>query len=87
MRGHGFINGYGPGFGPEAGMMHSCMGGGAIFAGIIFLVVVGLAVFAILKFSKRGKIEDSSIDILNERFAKGEIDIEEFKERKALLKK
>lgn len=70
------------------------MGGGMwlmpIF-GIIFLVLVVLAIIALWRFirgdaaSRTAHDGDRSLDILRERFARGEIDEEEFQARKKAL--
>jgi putative membrane protein len=58
------------------------MGWGWII-GIIFLIVI---VWVIVRFINQGKIDQSRskspLDILKERYAKGEIDKEEFEQRK-----
>jgi putative membrane protein len=84
---------YGGGYGP--GMMN--WGYGGWFMGIIniiFWIAVIIGIIYLIKFisssskqstqeSKRG---DSALDILRERYAKGEINREEFEEKKKVLK-
>lgn len=76
--------------------MMSMMGGGMILNMIFWLIAVGLIIYGIVLFTmkqatKKGnssaveKQEGSSIEILQERFARGEIDEQEFEERKAFL--
>ena len=64
------------------GMVHMLL-----FWGLIILAIVALVRF----LSSTSKTENSDerrtpLDILKERFARGEIDAEEFEERKRLLK-
>lgn len=77
--------------------MMSMMGGGMILNMIFWIIVVGLIIYGIVLFvMKQGKNkessstveqrEDSSMEILRERFARGEIDEQEFEERKAFLR-
>jgi len=83
---------YGGGMGP--GMMN--WGYGGWFMGIIniiFWVAVIIGVIYLIKFlsssSKQGGREakkgDSALDILRERYARGEINREEFEEKKKVL--
>ncbi|HYW76014.1 MAG TPA: SHOCT domain-containing protein [Gammaproteobacteria bacterium] len=91
---------YGPGggysYGP--GMMWGGGWGGSIFGMLMMLVYFGaivlLVVFAIRWIAGLGShrstsssrfSEDSALDILRERFARGEIDKAEFEERKRHL--
>jgi putative membrane protein len=46
--------------------------------------LIALAVWAVLRLS-RGRPPDSALSILNERFARGEIDQQEYEQRKAAL--
>lgn len=84
---------YGEGMGP--GMMN--WGYGGWFMGIIniiFWVAVIIGVVYLIKFlssfSKQGGQEakkgDSALDILRERYARGEMNREEFEEKKKVLK-
>jgi putative membrane protein len=83
---------YGGGMGP--GMMNWGYGGWLMgIINIIFWVAVIIGIFYLIKFlsssSKQGgqetKRADSAMDILRERYAKGEINKEEFEEKKKLL--
>jgi putative membrane protein len=46
--------------------------------------LIALAIWAVLRLS-RGRPPDSALIILNERFARGEIDQQEYEQRKAAL--
>jgi len=83
------------GYGMGPGMMN--WGYGGLFMGIIniiFWVAVIIGVVYLIKFisssSKQSPHEtkkgDSALDILRERYAKGEINREEFEEKKKALK-
>lgn len=56
-----------------------------------WLILIVCVIWAIWFFGKEGKIfpsenqKDEAIDILKRRFAKGEIEEEEYEERKAVL--
>lgn len=74
----------------------SMMGGGMILSTVFWVIVVGLIIYGIVLFTMKQatkkenssaveKREDSSMEILRERFARGEIDEQEFEERKAFL--
>lgn len=74
----------------------SMMGGGMILSMVFWVIVVGLIIYGIVLFTMKQaakkensaaveKQEDSSMEILRERFARGEIDEKEFEERKAFL--
>ena len=70
--------------------MMSMMGAGMFWMMLFWIVAIGLVIYAILLlitkvFSK--KQEDPAIGILRERFARGEINQEEFEEKKATLLK
>jgi len=71
------------GMGP--GMMWGWWGMGWIFM-IIFwgLIVVGLILLIryLARISKEGKGEESALDILKKRYARGEINKEEFDQKK-----
>ena len=62
---------------------------GHILIALITLVfwggLIALAIWAVLRFTSR-RPEDSALAILNERFARGEIDQQEYEKRKAVLK-
>lgn len=66
------------------------LGGGWFGMILIPLILIGIIVYVVLKLSKNGNIKnergiDDSIEILNERFARGEIGEEEYKQKKSLL--
>lgn len=78
--------------------MMSMMGGGMILTMILWILIVGLIIYSVIRFlmklntkkedtSTIGNPEDSSVEVLRERFARGEIDEQEFEERKAFLKR
>jgi putative membrane protein len=76
------------------GFGHMMWGGGfGMFGGLTMLVfwilIIGLVVLAIRGFSDRsgmgGGTETTAEDILQDRFARGEIDEEEYERRKATL--
>ncbi len=72
---------------------HGMMGGNWIFGPIMMLLFIGLIVAAIVitarilgfDASNRPSSTNTSLDILKERFAKGEIDKDEFEDRKRTL--
>jgi putative membrane protein len=85
--GWGCINsGYGPGW-------HHWYGGGFFNGGIFMLIfnvlLVGLVVFLAVKFLKGGSIpgvnNETPLDILKKRLAKGEITKDEFDDLKKIL--
>lgn len=74
----------------------SMMGGGMILTMIFWVIAVGLIIYGIVLFTMKQatkkensaaveKREDSSMEILRERIARGEIDEQEFEKRKAFL--
>jgi putative membrane protein len=90
-RGYDRYGGYGMG----PGMMG--WGYGGWFMGIIniiFWVVVIIGIVYLIKYlsflakqsGQQSKETDSALDILRERYAKGEINKEEFEEKKKILK-
>jgi putative membrane protein len=82
------------GYGMGPGMMGYGVGWVMGIINIIFWVVVIVGVIYLIKWlsasSKRGdretKSENTALDILRERYAKGEINKEEFEEKKKVLK-
>ena len=75
-------NGYG-GYGMGPGMMGGYgYGYGGMFMGILFLILLGVAIYFIVQNVRSkngvGQAKGSPIDILKERYAKGEITKEDF---------
>ena len=78
---------YGPqgpgGWGP---MMHYGFGYGGMFMWIIFLIAIGLLIYFIVQTKKtKGQMptqNESHLDILKKRYAKGEITKEEYERMK-----
>lgn len=79
-------------------MMHGVYGWhrfgwmGGIFMMVFWLLIIGLVVYLVSKSSNnRGHISSTesnrALEILNERYASGEIDEEEYLRKKKLLKK
>ena len=77
--------------------MMNMMGGGMILGMVFGIIVLGLIIYGIvLLVRKQGATKenstsferqgDSSMDILKERFARGEIDEAEFEKRKEFLR-
>ena len=59
-------------------------GGGNLFMGLILIILAAALIYMIFKTQKKDK--NTSIDILKERLAKGEISVDEFDRLKAVLK-
>lgn len=59
------------------------MMGGGIMMLIFWALVIWLVIYAIRKLSpiERSKNQDSATDIIRQRYAKGEISVEEYRER------
>lgn len=79
-------------FGEEWGW-HAGMGFGAGLLMVVFwvLVIAGLVALLRLLFSASGGVPGrqtgkTALEILEERFARGEIDAQEFEERRRILK-
>ena len=62
-------------------MGYDCGGG---FMWLIFLVLVGIVIYFLFQSSKgsNGSIIETPLDILKKRYAKGEIEKEEFEQKK-----
>lgn len=65
--------------------------GGGMFMMFIFAIVIGLVIYFIITNTKSnryaGGSSETSLDIIKERFAKGEITEEEFEKMKKALKR
>jgi len=83
VEGCGFIGGWNP-------MMNFGYGGG-IFMMFIFAIVIGLIIYFIITNTRSNRYtggnSETSLDIAKERFAKGEIDENEFEKIKKALKR
>jgi putative membrane protein len=66
----------------------SMMGGGMIFNTILWILIVGFIIYAIISLISKPfeKKEDPALQILRERFARGEISKEELEEKMVYLK-
>lgn len=77
---------YKDGYGPMRGWDHMMMFGygyGGMFMWLIFLIIIGLLIYFIVQNQKKmGPSSKSPLDILKERYAKGEITKEEFDKMK-----
>lgn len=72
------------------GWSYGMMGGW--FGMFILLIFIGVIIYAVFKLSgdnhaNGGKNYDNSLDILNERLARGEISEEEYKRKKEMIMK
>jgi len=72
------------GYGASWGSMY---GLGAVFMVLVWaLVILGVvALFHWLAQDKRGRSSDTALDILKERYARGELSSQEYNERKKIL--
>ena len=65
--------------------------GGGIFMMFIFAIVIGLIIYFVITNTKSNRSaresNETSLDIVKERFAKGEITEEEFEKMKKVLKR
>ncbi|MDC3418641.1 SHOCT domain-containing protein [Aquibacillus salsiterrae] len=66
------------------------MMGGGILSMLLWIIILGFVIYGIvllvMKPFEKDNQEDKSILILKERYARGEIDEQEFEEKKAKLK-
>ena len=73
-------------FGMMGGSSYGMMGGGYWILGLIFwiLVIIGLALLIkyLLEGSRGKRGEESALEILKKKYARGEISKEEFEEKK-----
>tara|TARA_R100000455_G_C6272249_1_gene128936 strand:- start:2224 stop:2547 length:324 start_codon:yes stop_codon:yes gene_type:complete len=74
--------------------MHGMGAGGWIFGPLMMILIIALIVGVVVLILRwmgitdgAGNRRDQALDILNERFARGEIDLEEFENRKRALNK
>jgi putative membrane protein len=65
------------------------MGIGMIISMILWVLLIGTVIYGVYSLISKGieKKEDSAIKILKERFARGEIDEEEYEKRSLTLRK
>jgi len=65
--------------------------GGGMFMMFIFVIIIGLVIYFIITNTKSnrhtGGFSETSLDIIRERYAKGEITEEEFEKMKKALKR
>jgi putative membrane protein len=77
---------YGQGPGGWGPMMHYGFGYGGMFMWIIFLIVIGLLIYFIINAqTTKGRTptqNESALDILKKRYARGEITKEEYERMK-----
>ncbi len=67
---------------------HMSWGYGGVFMWLIFLILIGAVIYFVVrgeKWMKRGGSDESALDILNKRYAKGEITEQEYKKMKKEL--
>jgi len=72
-----------------SGYGYNMMGGRSGFM-IICIIIIAITLFIVYKLLKNNNIKDigsrdNSLDILNERFARGEINEEEYNNKKNLI--
>ena len=53
---------------------------------IVISIVLLSAIFDAIPYRSRGNFQENVLDILTKRFVRGEIELEEFEERKQILK-
>lgn len=76
----------GPGYGNGYGHMMDYPHGG-IFTWAVIILIIALIGFTVYYFINKGKIqgEESALDILKKRYAKGEITREEYEKMKEII--
>lgn len=81
-----FCRGFG-GFGPYGYGASNTFGVGPYFLmmGFRLLIFIGLIILAVKLYKKHSNNHNNSIRILDEKFAKGEINEEEYLKRKTIL--
>ncbi len=70
--------------------MMTMMGPGwGLFAMVFWIVIIGLVIYAVLLLVSKTfeKKENPALNILEERFASGEMDLNEFEQKRAALSK
>ena len=80
-------SGCGYGMWPKGGrMLNFGCGGNFMFMGLLFLVVIGILIYFFIQASKSGKAggpsAETPLEILKKRYAKGEINKEEYEKIK-----
>jgi putative membrane protein len=65
------------------------MMGGGIINMILWILLLGFVIYGVMMLVMKPfeKKEDSSLQVLRERYARGEIDEQEFEQRKSVLQK
>ncbi|MDP9283074.1 MAG: SHOCT domain-containing protein [Chloroflexota bacterium] len=71
--------------GPGYVMDPSYMGWTMIGSAVFWLVLAAVAIFAIIRVSPRSERGSDAVTILEQRFARGEIDADEYKSRRSLI--
>ncbi|WP_434351793.1 SHOCT domain-containing protein [Trichococcus flocculiformis] len=73
---------------------YNMMGGWGIFMMIILVILIVIIVYAVMKLVQGGSnagttsnSRDEALEILNQRYAKGELSDEEYQQKKKILKK
>lgn len=83
QNGPGYGTGYGPGYGPYGGFhMMSPLGGGLFL--VLFLALVFVVLTRVTR--KSSGVQESALDILKKRYARGELTREEFERMKQEIK-
>ncbi|MCB2295284.1 SHOCT domain-containing protein [Clostridium algoriphilum] len=72
------------------GYRYSMMGGWSWMMMIMPMIIIGIVVFTVFKVLQNNNVKDigtkdNSLGILNERFARGEIDEDEYNRKKSVL--
>lgn len=68
------------------GYGYGMMGGGMFILGLIFWILVIIGLILLIKYLWEGhgakRVEESALEVLKKRYARGEISKEEFEEKK-----